>query len=239
MTINNQEILRMLEFHKPKRELSAVIQGHQEKIKYIMGLQNPGETKDLITIAHEFKELVKLNEDELEDRYLTRVKQQYPDFKLSLEDGDIHASLYRYEGDTLPDFPPGLKGLKIEYCKNIEVLPDFPSSLKDLSIKSCRNLKTLPEFPSGIEYLKIEYYENLEALPQLPNLKKLGIMCCPNLGSIPEFPPGLDSLSIWDCENLEALPEFPSSLEKLTVEYCHKLNRETRDRIKNYKGKKL
>ena len=182
MTINNQEILKMLEFPNPNEEVNDAIKDRQRYIESIMELENPGKPKDLISIARNFKELVKLNEDELEDRYLTRLKQQYPDFKLSLEDGDIHASLYRYEGDTLPEFPPGLKKFDILGCKNLELLPEFPSSLKELNMWYCPNLESVPKLPLGLEHLSIYNFENLEVLPEFPSsLKSLDIEECPNL----------------------------------------------------------
>ena len=235
MTINHKEILGMLESHKPITELSAGIQRRQELIEKIIDLQNPGETKDLITIAHEFKELVKLNEEELNLRYLSK---KYPYFKFELEDRDIHAVLRSYLGKTLPDFPSGLKYLGIFDCENLEALREFPPGLEILFIHDCDKIKVLPEFPPGLKYLRIEGCRNLGSIPELPSgLKELNIYNCPNLGSVPEFPPGLKSLRITTCPNLGSIPEFPPGLETLRIYHCPNLTQETLDRIKEFNKK--
>ena len=256
MSMCNQEILGMLESPDRSRKLRALIQLRQDLIRRIMDEQNPDKTKDLITVAHEFKELVKLDVNELTLRYLSK---KYPDFEHSLEDGDIHAILKSYKGRTLPNFPPGLKDLSIWDCENLEALPEFPPGLESLSLYNCRNLESVPEFPPGFERLAIFHCDKIETLPEFPSsLKELSILICRNLEVLPDFPPGLESLNIRYCENLEALPEFPPGLECLEIDNCPKfkllpefpsslkdleitdcpnLTQETLDRIKEFNKK--
>ena len=125
MSINNQEILTILESPGRITELSAGIQRRQELIEKIMDLQNPGKTKDLITITQDFKALMNLDYNELRTKYnvlkIEEWKRTYPDFKFKLEDGNIHATLVGYEGKTIPEFPPGLEELKVSgLCPNLD-----------------------------------------------------------------------------------------------------------------------
>ena len=178
MTINHQEILSMLESHDPNTELSAGIQRRQDLIRKIMHEQNPDQTKDLITIAQDFKELMNLDENELTLRYL---RKKYPDFEFEFYNGGI-ASLSEYYGNTIAEFPPGLKDLYMWDCPNIETLPEFPPSLKSLYINDCENLESIPELPTGLE--------------------KLSVKTCPKLENVPEFPSSLERLRIESCLNL-------------------------------------
>ena len=186
MSMCNQEILGILESHDRNRELSALIQCHQEKIKYIMEKESLSKPKDLITIARDFKELVKLDENELKTKYnvlkIEELKVQYPDFKFKLQEGDIHAELWFYKGKALPEFPSGIVYLMIKYCENLEALPEFPPGLECLEIDNCTKLKLLPEFPPGLG-LVIGGCKNLELLPEFPQSLKFLIFLggCPNL----------------------------------------------------------
>ena len=161
MTINHQEILRMLESHDPNTELSESVQRRQDQIQYIMEQENPDQTKDLITVAQDFKELMNLGGNELRTRYLTKLEHQYPDFEFELKNGSIHASLICKNLEILPEFPPGLKDLYIWDCPNIETLPEFLSSLERLRIESCPKLENVPEFPERLKGLYIEDCPNL------------------------------------------------------------------------------
>ena len=72
--------------YDPNKELSAGIQRRQDQIQYIMEQENPAQTKDLITIAQEFKELVNLDEIELRTRYLSK---KYPDYYFTLNENGL------------------------------------------------------------------------------------------------------------------------------------------------------
>ncbi len=84
-----------------------------------MELENPDQTKDLVTIIQDFKELMNLGGNELRTRYLTKLEHQYPDFEFELKNGDIDATLINYEGETIAEFPPSLVELRIEDCPNL------------------------------------------------------------------------------------------------------------------------
>ena len=165
MTINHQEILRMLESHDPNTELSESVQRRQDQIQYIMEQENPDQTKDLITVAQDFIELAHLDENELRKKYniakFEELKQQYLDIRITLINGGIYAELIKYEGKTLPELLESLESLEIKWCKNLATLPAFPSGLKILSIGKCPNLESVPEFPTGLERLRIEDCPNL------------------------------------------------------------------------------
>ena len=234
MSINNQEILEMLGAHEPKRQLSAVIQRSQELIRQIMDEQDPNQTKDLISIARDFKELVKLNEDELKLRYLS---VKYPDFKFNIKGFGVHAGLSMYPYNkvkTILEFPPGLESLRIDNYVALS-LPELPFGLKELDMLFCPSIERISKLPSSLEKLEINGFYKLEALPVFPSsLTMIRFDNCPNLESIGKFPSSLKYLDIFDCENLEAIPDFPSSLESLYIKHCPKLTQETLSRIKEF-----
>ena len=256
MTISNQEILRMLEYHNnPITELSAVIQHSQEKIKYIMEKESLSKPKDLITIARDFEELLNLNENQLNLRYLSK---KYPDFKFSIRGVGIHATLSAYTGNTVAEFPPGLKDLSISDCENLERVPKLPAGLEELEIVNCENLETLAELSSSLERLVIEKCQKLTSLPSLPpslevlfldceniesiaelpeGLKVLHFKWCHKLKTIPKFPSSLYRIGFHFCKTLTNIPEFPPGLEILSIISCPNLNQKTLDRIEEFNKK--
>lgn len=129
-----------------------------------------------------------------------------------------------------------LQKLEISSCPSLLSLPKqgLPSSLRILIVTDCEKLNpihqwrlhkllsldvlTIGGFPPGLKYFSKEY-------PLPYTLTSLSILRLPDLESVSEVLENLTSLeklSIRECEKLQSLPEtgLPATIAQLTIQYC-------------------
>ncbi|KAK8703506.1 hypothetical protein V6N13_047163 [Hibiscus sabdariffa] len=130
-----------------------------------------------------------------------------------------------------------LKEIKLSGCPNLISIPDLEglSSLLVLHIYGCDKLEIVPITGrcSSLEELHIFQCEKLnnigDGLSTSNSLVELKLHVCPNLSSIPVLVgfSSLRNLDIYGCHKLEIVPISGkcSSLEKLKISFCMKLNK--------------
>ncbi|KAJ0717027.1 putative P-loop containing nucleoside triphosphate hydrolase, leucine-rich repeat domain superfamily [Helianthus annuus] len=132
-----------------------------------------------------------------------------------------------------------LRVLEVYYCKNMERC-SCPDGIEELRVEGCSSM-TAVSFPRGgqekLRSLKINNCSKLlerewewggqkmNNRSSMPMLEFVEIYEWPNLKSIIELNclVHLTELRIYDCENLESFPDTLTSLKKLKVSKCPKL----------------
>ncbi|KAJ0717042.1 putative virus X resistance protein-like, coiled-coil [Helianthus annuus] len=137
-----------------------------------------------------------------------------------------------------------LRTLDVSYCKNMERC-SCPDGIEELSVVDCSSM-TVVSFPKGgqekLRSLTIQFCGNLlekewewggqktnnnrSSSSSMPMLESVWISGWPNLKSMIELNclVHLTELIIEDCENLESFPDTLTSLKKLEVSICPKLD---------------
>lgn len=142
--------------------------------------------------------------------------EEIQDLFENMQDGYLDIDLNKYDITSLPEFPQGVVNLFISRG-NLPQIPNFPPGLRVIRIQDVGTENGIPPLPEGLlEFGCIE--TNLTTLPALPStLTKLTCYANAELSFIPALPPTLIEI---DCSenNLTSLPALPPTLRILACD---------------------
>ncbi|KAJ0859653.1 putative P-loop containing nucleoside triphosphate hydrolase, leucine-rich repeat domain superfamily [Helianthus annuus] len=150
--------------------------------------------------------------------------------------------LVKSDADASKKILVKLRTLVVEHCENMERC-SCPDGVEELTVSSCSSM-TVVSFPKGgqekLRSLRIWYCRNLlekewewggqemniSRSSSMPMLEHVSISNWPDLKSITELNclVHLTELIIYNCENLESFPDTLTSLKKLEIRNCPKLD---------------
>ena len=123
--------------------------------------------------------------------------------------------------EQFPKFPTGLKKLKINDCRTINLKHldiKLNEGLEYLSFGLCSSIimKSIVRLPSSLKYLELRKVWG-DRLPELPEGLETLILICDKFHSYPiKFPDSLKRLDIYE-SSWTPVPKFPKQLEVLDI----------------------
>lgn len=120
--------------------------------------------------------------------------------------------------ENLPQLPPSLVELRMEWCLDLPQLPALPQGLMRLCMDCCPELVELPTLPTTLRQLEWSGIR-LEHMPQLAHTGLTELVCttCNQLQQLPELPASLETLKVMGLKQVTKLPKLPPSIKKIDV----------------------